>query len=627
MRNLLFTSICFLLLLPLVAEAQVLSQQGRFSVDYNQGCSPYEITITDIETATNKNISYWLFVNGNLEELTSKTFNFTYSGKVIIVQWFEDRMPLADSLVIWGHETLVPQFDAYACSNLGAVAEIVKPTYDYYQVTFDANPPITVDAATNWKAEDQFSDAGIKNIIIRGFYNNAPDNCAEASTLLEARPTLPTPEWGGLQWDPQTSQLSIQFNLHPFIKYQLERLNPTTGNYELLFPLREGLSDTTFSQAGMADQYFCYRIKALDDCFANHVASETMCTAAWEVEAMNGHNEITYQTHNSFVGTAELLSESGKLVDAANTATGVFKEEDVICGQLYCYQLSLKPQSLNGVQAVSAATCIAGQNSLPLLPLKNISTYWLGNQLVIKSGLTSAGQNQTLSLMSAQGGRIISGEGDSLVYHTTPAPTCYLLSYSNSCNTAAADATDFCPLFLRNNSTEPDVFEPVWTFYTGYEAGVGSYALQEIDNANTVLKEWNTGSDNTYMGFSYFSAEDNGRRFRAVAYPAAAGIAPSYSNVFTFELIMKGYFPNAFSPNGDGANDDFKILGKFVEQASLRVYNRWGEELFNSIDKDKGWDGTYQGKLQPAGHYAYKAEVTTADGKRSVMSGTVFLKR
>ncbi|MBW3544763.1 MAG: gliding motility-associated C-terminal domain-containing protein, partial [Bacteroidetes bacterium] len=126
---------------------------------------------------------------------------------------------------------------------------------------------------------------------------------------------------------------------------------------------------------------------------------------------------------------------------------------------------------------------------------------------------------------------------------------------------------------------------------------------------------------------SYFSVEDNGRRFRAVAYPAATGIAPSYSNVFTFELIMKGYFPNAFSPNGDGANDDFKILGKFVEQASLRIYNRWGEELFYSVDKDKGWDGTYRGKPQPAGYYAYKAEVTTVDEKRSVMSGTVFLKR
>ncbi|MBW3544930.1 MAG: hypothetical protein KY428_04890, partial [Bacteroidetes bacterium] len=284
----------------MAAEAQVLSQQGRFSVDYNQGCSPYEITITDLETSPDKNISYYIYFyqEDTLAEFQGRNYVLDYVGKYAIVQWFEDRTPLADSLIIWGHESIAPQFNAYACSNLGAVAEILNPTYDYYQITFDANPPITVDASTNWKAVDQFSTAGIKNILVRGFFENAPDNCTEASTLLEARSTLPTPEWSGLQWNSQTDQLSMQFNLQPFVKYQLERLNPATGNYELLFPLREGLTDTTFTQAGMADQYFCYRIKALDDCYANHIASEPLCTAAWDVEAMNGHNEIAYQTHN-----------------------------------------------------------------------------------------------------------------------------------------------------------------------------------------------------------------------------------------------------------------------------------------------------------------------------------------
>ena len=70
--------------------------------------------------------------------------------------------------------------------------------------------------------------------------------------------------------------------------------------------------------------------------------------------------------------------------------------------------------------------------------------------------------------------------------------------------------------------------------------------------------------------------------------------------------ICKVYMPNAFTPNGDGKNDLFKVLGteKLVSM-HLMIFNRWGEMIFETRDKEKGWDGKLNGKLAPVGNYIY----------------------
>ena len=72
--------------------------------------------------------------------------------------------------------------------------------------------------------------------------------------------------------------------------------------------------------------------------------------------------------------------------------------------------------------------------------------------------------------------------------------------------------------------------------------------------------------------------------------------------------LLKGtsvYFPNAFTPDKDGMNDTFGAVGIRLEKYELKIYNKWGELLFNSKSIDYKWDGTYQGKLAPQGAYVY----------------------
>lgn len=75
--------------------------------------------------------------------------------------------------------------------------------------------------------------------------------------------------------------------------------------------------------------------------------------------------------------------------------------------------------------------------------------------------------------------------------------------------------------------------------------------------------------------------------------------------------------PNTFTPNGDGINDtwDITYLSDYKD-ATIDIYNRWGQHLFHSIGYSKAWDGTYNSKRLPAGTYYYVIDLKYNSYKR-----------
>ena len=73
--------------------------------------------------------------------------------------------------------------------------------------------------------------------------------------------------------------------------------------------------------------------------------------------------------------------------------------------------------------------------------------------------------------------------------------------------------------------------------------------------------------------------------------------------------------PSAFSPNGDGVNDEFRVAFKSLSEFHCTIYNRWGHKLFEWSDPSRGWDGKSGGRLMPTGPYYYviKAKGTDED--------------
>ncbi len=74
-------------------------------------------------------------------------------------------------------------------------------------------------------------------------------------------------------------------------------------------------------------------------------------------------------------------------------------------------------------------------------------------------------------------------------------------------------------------------------------------------------------------------------------------------------------FPTAFSPNGDGVNDVFLPFQWGLEDYLLRIYNRWGEVVFEANDPASGWDGRFRGEPQEVGTYKVTVRGRGLDGR------------
>lgn len=91
--------------------------------------------------------------------------------------------------------------------------------------------------------------------------------------------------------------------------------------------------------------------------------------------------------------------------------------------------------------------------------------------------------------------------------------------------------------------------------------------------------------------------------------------------------INEGLFiPNAFSPNGDGINDEFKI-GNYGYQKleEFRIFNRWGQEVFYTTDPGKGWGGNYNSKQADMGTYHYYIRLLNPKGAVQTLKGSLTL--
>jgi len=101
----------------------------------------------------------------------------------------------------------------------------------------------------------------------------------------------------------------------------------------------------------------------------------------------------------------------------------------------------------------------------------------------------------------------------------------------------------------------------------------------------------------------------------------------SISITITDEQLMPPAVPTGFSPNGDGENDVLYVLGGPFTTLELKVYNNWGNLIFESTEEIVGWDGTWKGKDQPSGDYVYSVKAVTVGGVEFNQNGSVSIIR
>lgn len=161
---------------------------------------------------------------------------------------------------------------------------------------------------------------------------------------------------------------------------------------------------------------------------------------------------------------------------------------------------------------------------------------------------------------------------------------------------------------------EQSVFEPNFTFFNESVDNISCiYGFGDGTELNlcppSVVHSYDTAG--TYMAYVIATNEFGCNDTATIP----VRVLPEYSF----------YVPNTLTPNGDGINELFKGYGIGIDSYVLRVFNRWGELLFETNDLSEGWDGTYEGALCPQGSYVYAVDLTNVFGRFKRYRGMVLL--
>ena len=172
-----------------------------------------------------------------------------------------------------------------------------------------------------------------------------------------------------------------------------------------------------------------------------------------------------------------------------------------------------------------------------------------------------------------------------------------------------------------------------WNKYIEWSEGVKEYIVERNSGNGLVEIDRVASSDSNYIDpLPSLNCLPN-LEYRITALRnKTVGVDSSWfnnscSNVDDPGVKTKVFIPNAFTPNGNNLNELFKPEGIFIANYTMKIFNRWGEKIYEGQGCGSGWDGIYRSEIVPGGVYVYIVNVKGTDGKWYPFSGDVTVLR
>lgn len=208
----------------------------------------------------------------------------------------------------------------------------------------------------------------------------------------------------------------------------------------------------------------------------------------------------------------------------------------------------------------------------------------------------------------------------------------YTVISTNSCGTKSS-ASLLSNSILCNvmpDSINKDQLNIHWNAYRYWPGGVKQYTVQ-INENNRGFRSFHTTNDTMYRFALNSNPCGNNLTFRIIAESnvnnpfSDTQSQKSISNIAGISQPPLVYIPNTFTPNNDKLNDHFFPSCYWIKSYSLKIYNRWGEKIFDNNGCEAKWDGKINGQAAPFGVYAYRIEVVGMNNKKMYYRGEVLL--
>jgi gliding motility-associated-like protein len=211
---------------------------------------------------------------------------------------------------------------------------------------------------------------------------------------------------------------------------------------------------------------------------------------------------------------------------------------------------------------------------------------------------------------------------DSLISNpiSTPDSTIiYTVKVSNDCfsATATVDVTVHQPPII-NAGDDTTIYRNTSATLNGYTNGM-NYYWYPGDTNNSILDPFSLTTPVTPLVTTTYYLYAT----------SAFGCVNLDSVVVSINSLTLILLPDAFTPNDDGLNDEFRIV-RYLNIELLEefaVYDRWGEKVFSTDIITDGWNGKYKGHEEPLGVYVWMVKARTYDGEEILKKGNVTLIR
>lgn len=250
--------------------------------------------------------------------------------------------------------------------------------------------------------------------------------------------------------------------------------------------------------------------------------------------------------------------------------------------------VEIKKSALPSGNITPAAASICGNGTQILTASGGTSYQWLkdGSKIAETGSTLTVSEPGTYSVVISNGSCSVQSANDAVITISTTAGTRY----------ADVTTTPNVPVQL---SARPDGISYEWIPSTG----INNPTIQKPMATVTADRE-------------YLVNINNGD---------GCPITDTVLVKVSASVEKKVFVPTAFTPNGNGVNDQLRPLGNISTLNYFRVYNRWGNLVFQTNEIGAGWDGRRNGVIQPSDTYTWILSGTSSDGQPIKQSGKTLL--
>ena len=616
---------------------------GAFTIIPEAGCAPLKVVVKN-QVPRAENIRYAF--NFNRKQTTFPDIKqttedssclYNNAGVYTIFQYGSasgSGFSICKDIVVY--ETRAPKAELITCPNglakLTIIKDSVAKAYDEIEINWGDGSAITL-----WKegmALDffhQFPNNSRPPITIRGLYHAGLCQSSLNTTTLTSTnaPVLDK---------IKISSVEISSDGKANVLYEgmagiVSEIFIDKGNGQFVTTGKSGSVGGTQSvnvENLNAGTIFRFKIVSKDIC-GNPVESAVVSSIIVKEDPSSMDEKIALSWKN--------LENSGKLIQYQLIRDGKvifttadqlsYIDSDVTCGQDYKYEIVAIIE--NDVRSYSAPITAQPKSLAPETIKKAYVTVESDTQIITRVELSGAGLTNSFDLVVE---RAISGSKDftrisdvnnsSLRYddsdvNASESSYCYRFSYQNACKQISPEFSQpVCSILLKNN-----VQQIVWTSESPFTGAVASYDMIQVNPETNITEE-------IPKQLSHSQEIDldtqSGLSFRIKAY-SADGNLTSYSNTLTLTRDAIILIPDAFTPNGDGINEKFEVKNYFTSSFQIKIYNRWGEVIFQSENPGISWDGNIKNAPAAAGEYIFKINTSDRSGKSLVKTGSFLLIR